>query len=263
MRWRPVKIKNLDKYLLDIETETGHIVKFKLNPTISVDIDNDEDGQPFFFLSTSTEYLGVKPTKEHMSLEKIKETYEDKNILSPAVVYDHIQIGFVYGDATDPENHKWMINFMDVNNKYLFGYTGTTVRMACPFSTMSWEEGIWHGRFVVSKKDLDELLEPEQGQYILRGKNKIEQDITSNIITEDYDKISLTYNIYENMWYCSPIKKDKILGKIPCKNIISDAPLTGKVDFDHKKPKVSAEINKDKIQGISMALNALIIKVKP
>jgi hypothetical protein len=259
MRWKPVKCTSKTQ-ILELETETGHIVKFKLEPKLSVDIDSDDNGNPFFYMNLIPQYEGVESTPTSMSLEQIQRDLNHRNILTPELEYDHIQIGFVYAPG-DPQNHRWMLNFMDVNNKHLFGFFADVVELNCAFTTMSWEDGIWHGRFVVQKKDVTSLDEAFSGHFILTGNRDIGQH-TMQPLDSNVDRFSLRFNVHENVWYCDQLKGDDVLGSIPCKNIICDVPFVGKVDKSYDKPKVTAEIAARDVQGISMALNALIIKSK-
>lgn len=255
--YKPIKS---NEQIIEIKTETGHIIKFKIIPRVFVDLENEENGQPFFFVNFDNVYEGVERGKKSASLAEIKKTYKNTNLLTPELIYDHIQIGFIYADS-DPNNHRWMINFMDVNNKHLFNYIADNVKVNCPFSTMSWEDGVWHGRFVVAKKDIEILDEVKPGEFILTGKGDIGDQIVQPIIL-DYDHLTLRYNIHENMWYCSHVKDNQEIGSIPCKNIICNAPFEGNIDRSSSKPKVTAIIKKEDVAGISIALNALIIKKK-
>jgi len=253
--FKPIKS---NEHIIEIKTETGHIIKFKIIPKVFIDIENDKE--PFYFVNFDNDYQGVETPKGSMSLKEIAKKYKNTNLLTSEMVYDHIQIGFIYAEG-DPNNHKWMLNFMDVNNKHLFNYIADNVKVNCPFSTMSWEDGVWHGRFVVAKKDIEILDEVKPGEFVLTGKGDIGNQIVQSI-KEDFDHISLRYNIHENTWYCTYMKDNKEIGSIPCKNIICDVPFEGNVDRSPSKPKVTAIIKKEDISGISIALNALIIKKK-
>lgn len=255
--YKPVRSSKPD-FNIRIQLETGHIVNFKIIPKVFIDLEREESGQPFVWVNFDNEYTSIEETDNSMSLEEIRERYKDTNLLTSDLVYDHIQIGFIYSDG-DPNNHRWMLNFMDVNNKFLFGFNGDNVKVNCPFTTMSWEDGIWHGRFVVSKNHIKELLEPEPGQFIINGEGDIGNQLTQPL-EEDYDHLSLRYNIQENTWYAEVLKDSKIVGSFPCKNIICDVPFEGKIDKSSSKPKVTALLKKEDIKGISLALNALIIK---
>jgi hypothetical protein len=251
----------MDNDVIELKTETGHIVKMKVIPEILMDINADDNGLPFFSVAMTYEYAGVEKTKKSKSLKFLKRNYAKKNIISKNLNYDHIQVGFIYAGESEPNNHRWMLNFMDVNNNYVHVYYADKVTINCPFTTTSWEDGNWHGRFVIYKKDVKELIESDEGVMTLLG----DGDIGShNVmpIDDDMDFISLRYNIYENTWYCEYIKDDKVIGSIPCKNIISDVPLVGNVDKGYSKPKVTAKIDVNDVSGITVALNALIIKKK-
>jgi len=260
MRYKPTKFELLSSNLLELKTETGHIVKFKLEPQLSTDIDNEDNGNPFFYLNLTPVYEGVETTPESLSLEKVKEKLTSRNLLHESFNYDHIQVGFIYAEG-DPNNHRWMLNFMDDKNKYIFGFIADNVKLNCPFTTTSYEDGVWHGRLVVRKESVEELIETEQGNFELYGKGDIgNQNVTP--LDEKIDKVALRYNIYSNMWYAELKSKDEKIGEIPCKNVICDVPFEGNIDRSHSKPKVTAELNVKDIAGTSLALNALIIKRK-
>jgi len=54
MRWKRVKAKIIKGKRLEVKTETGHIIKYELEPDVLVDIDT-EDGIPYF--STGIDFL--------------------------------------------------------------------------------------------------------------------------------------------------------------------------------------------------------------
>lgn len=261
MRYKPTKFEILTDSVLKLKTETGHIITFNLKADLSTDIDAEEDGNPFFFLNLNAEYVGVEKTENALDLDKVKTLLDKRNVLQESAYYDHIQIGFIYAPG-DPNNHKWMLNFMDINNKNLFGFVADNVQLKCPFTTTSWEDGNWHGRFVVHKKDVDTLIETEQGNFILTGKGDIgEQKVTP--LEKEVERISLRYNVFSNMWYAElKTKNEEKIGEIPCKNIICDVPFEGSIDRSHPKPKVTADLKIEDVAGTSLALNALIIKRK-
>jgi hypothetical protein len=243
--------------------ELGYKLHYKISQSVQADVftEFEEDEYPDFNSSISLEFIKIEPLKNAKTRTEAAELLKTKNIISDEFEYDHIQIGFVYSNNTDINNHKWMINFMDVNNNYIVSYNATEISFDCPFTTTSWEDGNWHGRFVIYKKDVVELLEIDNGKYILKGKGHLGDQMVQPI-EEDIDTISIRYNVNENMWYSDYKLNDKTVGSIPCKNIISDVPFVGKIDFSHQKPKVTAELKMSDVKGTSLALNALIIKRK-
>lgn len=262
-RWKPVKAELLGGENIEIKTETGHIIKCKLKANVLVDLDQDDNGNPFFFIEVPPTYDGVELTKNSMTLETVRNEFENKNIIPDNLEYDHIQVGFAYTDANDPNNHKWMLHFMDVNNNVLSGFYGTEISIDCPFTTFSWDDGVWHGRFVVYKKDVKLLREKETGKFVLEGYGKGIEQQKVNPIDEKVKSIILRFNNRTNMWYCDLHDKKQKIGEMPCKNIICDVPFSGSIDYSAQpKVKASAVIDISKIEGISMALNALIIKSK-
>ena len=59
-RWKPVTSKIVGDPIISIQTETGHIIKVKLTSKVSIDIDADEDGLPYFFINVPADYKGVE-----------------------------------------------------------------------------------------------------------------------------------------------------------------------------------------------------------
>lgn len=263
-RWKPVNIKFLTSETLELETDTGHIVKFQLKPSLSLDLDQqDENGKPWFYLNLVPEYIGVEDTKNALKSEELESKFKEANIITDSMNYEHIEVGFIYSEG-DPNNHKWMLNFMDVNNKYMFGFIGTKITMDSPFSTHSYEQnGNWHGRFLIQKENIDKIIERKSGEFEIIGKGNIGNQQTLNPIPNDVEKLALRYNVFSNTWFCDYLdKENNNIGGTPCKNIICDVPFEGSIDRNHAKPKVTATMNKSDVAGISLALNALIIKRK-
>jgi len=260
VRYKPTNFDIISDDVLTIKTETGHIVKYKLETTLSTDIDNDAEGDPFYYVTINPIYIGVESPPGSLSLAKVKKQLADRNLLTPEVKYDHIQIGFVYNDK-DEHQHRWMLNFMDADNNHLFNFIGDNIKVNCAFTTKSWKDDIWHGRFIVYKKDVGELVETSQGSYILTGTSNINNH---NLIPLDksIDLVSLRYDIVANTWTCDLKTKGTIVGEFLTKTLICDVPFIGAVNKAVAKPKVTAELNAIDIAGISITHKALIIKKK-
>lgn len=78
-----VKIKgNVQTNKISIITETGHIVEFKPNVNIFVDLEKEEDGHPFFFVEFPFQYIRTykDKSKKQMSIKQIEKMATERSI---------------------------------------------------------------------------------------------------------------------------------------------------------------------------------------
>jgi len=75
--YKPVKS---DEQFIEIKSETGHIIKFKVIPRVFVDLDNKNSKPPFFFCEFGFDYIETVNEKKHMSLKKITKLVIDREI---------------------------------------------------------------------------------------------------------------------------------------------------------------------------------------
>ena len=258
----------IKKDIVVINTELGYDLYYKLTPEIKVDLSQEENGMPFFSVGFKQEYLKTVPTKKAISLEKTRQKLINASSIPLDLDYDNFHIGFVYSDG-DVNNHRWMLNFFDKQNNYLTSLHCDKIKVRCPFDTTSWQDGIWHGRFMVYKSHVSNIIEKENGDIEIVGKLSTickpldsKKVCSSQNIPEKTKWLRLRYNIRENIWYCDFLSKtEKEIETVICKKIICDAPFEGKVTSGDK-PKVSAIININDVSEVAIALNSLIIRGK-
>lgn len=70
-------IKSTPDIQIKIETETGHIVKFKIKPQVFIDTDSKE---PFFFVEFPAEYIGTFKGDKPMKMKNIKKMLTERSI---------------------------------------------------------------------------------------------------------------------------------------------------------------------------------------
>ncbi len=260
MSYRNTKFSyELDKDILTIKTDLGYILKYKLNLDVQVDpFTKYDDNLPDFVVTPQVEFQEQKVTKQAIPFKQLATKLSKENLIKNTN-FSFIHVGFIYSPG-DPNNHRWMINAFDKDNNFLFNFIGDNIKMNCPFSTVSWQDGIWHGRFIIDKKDITSIFEPKPGNFIIKGKSKLNPKIEP--IKEKIDKISVRYNIEQNLWYCDYKYKNNQIGSYPTKHLICDVPFEGNIDRNHSKPKVTAELKAKDIKGISVGLDRVVIKKK-
>lgn len=260
---------------LIIETEFGFDIYYKLIPTVYIDaITKFKDNIPDFSTNIEVEFIKLVKHDNVKTQKEITEILKGVSIIPPNLIYDYVLLGFVYADDTDPNNHRFWLDFRDNKNLNVFTYYGDKIEIHCPITTKTWHDedpnGIWHGRMVLSANKLDSILEPEPGNLIINGKlrSQCKPIKQKNIcrptdIPEKANSLRLRYNIREDIWFCDILdKEDKEIGVIPCKSIICDAIMYGIVFVVGNQYKVSTKINVSDISEIAIAINSLIIRGK-
>jgi len=211
----------------------------------------------------------MSKTKQALSREDIKTIMKTKNIIPPTLVYDHFLLGFVYADSSDPNNHRWWIDFRNNKDQSIYNCWGDKIKINCPYTTHSWfENEFHHGRYRFSSGDVEAIKEPRPGELVILGKLKKECKPIKNVCSIQHlpDKahtLRFRYNTREDLWFCDILdKKDKSLGQISCKSLICDAITYGNVINVGDRPKVNTRINVTDISDIAIAINSLIIRGK-
>ena len=73
MNWKKINGEIINKETVKIETESGHIINFEPKINIFIDLDREEDGQPFFFVEFPFEYIKTESGKKSISKKKIEK----------------------------------------------------------------------------------------------------------------------------------------------------------------------------------------------
>lgn len=255
--------------------EFGYEFHYKMHPITTIDTETRfEDNLPDIAASVTLEFIKSVTTKDSKTHDEVIELLKDKSIIPEELIYDHILLGFVYSDNSDPNNHRWWLDFRNANNQNIYNYFTDKLEINCPITTKTWHDanpdGIWHGRFVFFPTDLKSILEPKPGKLIIKGKLKeeckpikSEKVCTLENIPGNSESLRLRYNIREDIWFCDILdKQEKQISQIPCKSIVCDAKMYGEVVLVGGKPKVSTRINVNDISEIAIAINSLIIRGK-
>lgn len=275
MQYRIIKSEtNTKEIKIDIQ-ELGYSLYFTLTPEVAISTDvKDDNDNPIFDTQINYNFLRLEKHKNHKNLEEVKTHLKDISIIPPDLLYDHAFLGFVYANESDPNNHRWWIDFRDNKDQSIYNYYSDDIIINCPITTTKWHDedpnGIWHGRFVFSKSELETIMEPKTGKLIVNGKLRTEckplnlKNICSpQSIPKGGESLRLRYNVREDIWFCDILdKKDKELGSIPCKSVICDAKMYGQIVMVGNKPRVSTRININDISEVGIAINSLIIRGK-
>ncbi len=223
-----------------------------------------KQGIPELQTSFTFALKNVKKGKNAIPRKQIIALMKTKSIIHPDLIFDHILLGFVFGEDSDPNNHRWWLDFRDKNNQNVYNYFGDRVEINCPITTKSWHENsTWHGRMVFARDQIKEIQEPAPGKLIIKGKHVKSKAKGFPDLPPDTENLRLRYNIREDLWFCDILDRDdKPLGVIPCKNIICEAKMLGETAVIGGKPKVSTKVHIKHVAEIGIAINNLIIKGK-
>jgi len=253
----------------------GYEIHYKIIPVTTIDpVTKYDDNLPDIATSVDLQFIKTIKLSNAKTHDEVAEILKKESIIPPNLVFDHILWGFVYSDKTDPNNHRWWLDFKNDKNQSVYNYYSDKIEINCPITTKSWHDenpdGIWHGRFVLSPKEIKTILEPKSGVLKIYGKLKSEckpidtKKVCSVAnIPDKTESLRLRYNIREDIWFCDILDKtDKQIGQIPCKSIICDAKMYGEVITIGEKPRVSMRININDISDVAIAINSLIIRGK-
>jgi len=271
---KPIKSTS-DVKEITITNEFGFEEKFKVNFTTYINLDtydpvnceNCKNGIPELQTIINLQPIGIKKTNKFTSRTKMIEAMKGRNIIPPLLKYDNILVGFVYSDATDPNNHKWWLDFRDKQDQNIYNIYSDELDIFTPITTRAWHDNIWHGRYVISNKDIISIQNPKSNKLVIVGnKVPIDSPTSDNVcsienVPSKTKWIKARYNIIEDIWFCDFIdSKGNTLRTTPAKRLLIDAPMYGVVEQNTSKPKTSIKINLKDISDISIALDSLIIR---
>ncbi len=258
--------------ILTLPVEYGYVVKFDMKPFFGINItrpwaQHQKTGAliPEYQTAFNMSPIDVSPAEGFKTRDEILEHLKTRNVL-PDIEFDNFTIGFVYANADNPMNHHWMFEFR--RNKNIFHaihFLG--VNVDCPFSTTSWHDGIYHGRFQINREAFKSVLEEKPGWVTIVGnnKNKHRPKGDTTAIPAGAEKIRLRFNVKTDYWYGDWIGKDGEAVSQPLKmhDILGEGiRLTGHIDWDSNpvKPRVMSYINCSEIKDITMMAETLVIK---
>lgn len=257
--------------VLTLETEYGYLVAFNMNPYFSINTtrpwQKNQKGTdiPEFQTAFNMQPIAVDALSTAKTREEILEHLKTKNVL-PELEFDNFTIGFVYAQDDNPQNHKWMFEFR--KNKNIFHamhFLGVTVD--CPFSTTSWHDGIYHGRFQINKEAFKSVIEGVKPGWVTvtgnKNKHRAKGDIA--LIPTNADRVRFRFNVKTDYWYGDFLGKDDASVAPPLKmhDILGEGlVLTGHVDWDSNpaKPRVMFHVDCKDIKDVSMMAETLVIK---
>jgi len=271
--YRSIRYK-ADVQQLVVRTEIGYDLVFELQPQIRVSpYEETEQRTPKFQTSIVWVLKGVRPRGNAMKVPEIKDLVKDRDLLPMDMDWDIAQLGFVYSNARDPNNHRWWLEALKSTGKMgefsskLSEYT-LNIASTAPIGSRSWYDGIHHGRFTFHKDNIESIREVGEGSVMItgNGKGKI-GDIKPNVeIPEECVAARLRFDIRKNHWYIELLAQDgKVLTQLISTNIMSDARFKGtivKLPQDPARPKVSGMINRSDIESINTTDQITMIKGK-
>lgn len=265
--YRPIQAK-IDKDTIVVNTEFGYKLHYKIIPFVNVDpATKYEDGNPDFTSSLSLQFLKLEVEKGAKSQDEIAKVLRERNIIPPGLDYDFFYVGFVYADDSDPNNHKWWLDFRKDDMSVLNLFTDS-LKINSPATTASWfANGVWHGRFKVTSDMLEFVKQEGESGFFVKGRRparKISQNICSpDSMPKGAKYIRLRYNIRQNFWYAAFLDKShEQIEEQQFGSIICDAPMEGVVHVADGKWRVSSRIDVKDVAGIAQIANSLIITGK-
>jgi len=256
------------KHLLRMRTELGYNVIFEVDPYVSINYADgfNPQGMPEFQTNILMKPVKVEKGDKPMSLDSIKEMLAKRSVVPKSIQYENFTLGFVYANAQNPQNHKWMLEFRRQQQIfYAMHFLGISCKKI-PITTTSWFDGVYHGRFLCQKDDLGMVSEQKPGWIVVEGKDLTKKeegrDITK-VIPEGSEKLRLRYNIREDFWYGDILKPGQVIPEIkPLKMrhiTAENMDFLGLADFSFQKPKVSYIVETKTIADIRMMADTLFL----
>jgi hypothetical protein len=267
--YRSIRFKSDIKTLV-VRTELGYDMVFELNPQIRVNpYEGSENGTPKFQSSIIWNLKGVRPRGSTLKQNEIEKLITERSVLPMEMDWDVCQLGFVYSNARDPNNHRWWLETLKSGQKmgeftsqlseYPLDITSTA-----PIGSRSWFDGIHHGRFTFAKDSIKDAKEINKGHVFIEGNGKGRiGDIKGNVeIPENTYKVRLRFDIRKDHWYIEFVDHtgNQIGESITSTNIKADAKFKGHILADPNRPKVSGMILAEDIIAIKSDPQLTMIK---
>jgi hypothetical protein len=268
--FRSVRFKSDAKQLV-VRTEIGYDLIFELTPQVRVNpYEATKEGNPEFQTSIIWKLLAARPRGNAMKVPEIKDLVKDRSILPMEADWDIAQVGFVYSNNRDPNNHRWWIEALKSGKRMgefesVLSEYPLQIESTAPIGTRAWFDGIYHGRFTFAKDFIEDIKEISPGYISVNGNGKGRiSDIKPNVdIPEGAITIRLRYDIRKDFWYAEFLDDTgKVLDTKTAKNVKSDAKFKGHIFPDPNRPKVSGMIRVDDVESIQLQESMIIIKGK-
>ena len=272
--FRSVRFK-ADTETLIIRTEIGYDLIFKLDPQIRVNpYEPGKNGTPEFQANVLWKLTGVRPKANAKKVSEIEELIKNRSYVPMELDFDILQLGFVYSNNRDPNNHRWWIEALKAGNKMgewdsKFSEYPLQIKSDAPIGTRSWFDGIFHGRFTYSKDFVETVIEEKPGHIYIKGNGKGRLGDVKGDVPEGFTHLRLRFDIRKDIWIGEFLDENmqfvKTIAPVMAKNVKSDARFRGYITIDPQnpgRPKVSGMILRDDIVAIDTSTNIIIIKGK-
>jgi len=267
--YRSIRYK-ADVKTLVVRTEIGYDLVFDLLPQIRVNpYEGTDQGTPKFQTSIIWSLKGARPRGNAMKIPDIEKIVKSRSLLPDELDYDIAQLGFVYSNNRDPNNHRWWLEALKAGKSMgqfeskLSEYAIDVISTA-PIGTRAWFDGIHHGRFTFDKDGIEKVTEEGKNRIMIHGNGKGRLgDIKPNVDIPDTCKfLRLRFDIRKNHWYTEMLDETgKMLGaQLISTNLKSDAKFKGHIAPDANRPKVSGLILRENITGIQTTPQLTMIK---
>jgi len=269
--YRSIRYK-ADVKTLIVRTEIGYDLVFELQPQIRVNpYEATDKGTPKFQTSIVWVMKGARPRGNVMKVPEIEKLIKDRSLLPKEVDWDIVQLGFVYSNARDPNNHRWWLEALKTGKSMgqfdsIMSEYAMQISSTAPIGTRSWFDGIHHGRFTFAKDNIEDAKEISKGHIHVKGngKGKLGAIKSTYTIPDTCKVFRLRFDIRKNHWYIEAIdEKGAVIGEtMVSKNIISDARFKGHISNHPQRPKVSGLIAREDVEVINHTDAICMIKGK-
>jgi len=245
----------------------GHDKNWRDCPINKYRMETEDNRFGHLMLDLSMIFLRIQLKGEKpVSQADLQELLSKRSVIPEYLNYENFTVGFVYANAQNPNNHKWMFEYRKHQNIFWAQHHLGVHLHRVPITTTSWFDGIYHGRFLVQKQDVDTVTEGEPGIVTIHGVKK-DLDATkgdfSKIIPNDVEKIRLRFNIREDYWYADLLKPGEVISELkPLKvrHITAEGlNFEGIADFSFEKPKVYYLAKTKEILDVKVMAETLFI----
>ena len=266
--YRSIRYK-ADVKTLVVRTEIGYDLVFDLIPQVRVNpYEGTEQGTPKFQTSIVWSLKGARPRGNAMKLSDIEKTIKSRSLLPDELDYDIAQLGFVYSNARDLNNHRWWLEALKAGKSMgqfdsLLSEYAIDVLSTAPIGSRAWFDGIHHGRFTFAKDTIEKVTEEGKNRIKINGNGKGRiGEIKPNVeIPETCKFLRLRFDVRKNHWYVELLDPEgKMLQQLISTNIKSDAKFKGHIMPDPNRPKVSGLILRENVTAIKTDDKLTMIK---